>query len=125
LAEVYQRQKRFAEAETLFLRAIEINEALMRTDQHIRKVPVRQSGISLYYGKPAADLACDLNNLALLYDSQGMHEKAVFYFERAITVAPSALILRNFGATLRQLGLEQRADEVEARAEKIDSSPRR
>lgn len=125
LAEVYRRQRRFAEAEPLYLRAIEIDQRLLREDSRARSVPIRDSGISLSYGDPASDLASGLNNLALLYDAQGRFEEAAFYFEQAIGAAESPLLLRNYAVTLRHLGLHGRADDADAHADALDSKSAR
>src|SRR5262244_2246613 len=49
LGEVCRRQKRIAEAEKFFLRAIKLDETLLRDDQRNRKASIgKDSGLSLY-----------------------------------------------------------------------------
>src|SRR5712691_450410 len=122
LAEVYRLQGRFDEAEALYRCAIQIDEKLFEANSTERSVPLRESGIKISYGDPASDLASDLNNLALLCDAQGRYSEAISLFRRAIRIAESVLILRNFAETLRHIGQVDEAAEMDSRADMLTSS---
>ena len=125
LAEVYRLQDRFDEAEALYRRASQIDEKLFEANSTERSAPLRESGsrrLKISYGDPASDLASDLNNLALLCDAQGRYSEAISLFRRAIRIAESVLILRNFAETLRHAGQADEAAEVDSRADMLTSS---
>ncbi|MCS6803644.1 MAG: tetratricopeptide repeat protein [Acidobacteriota bacterium] len=71
LAEVFRIQKKYAEAEGLYRRALVIRE------KHL--------------GKEHEDVALIINNLAVLYAEQGHHDVAELLYKRAIEIAEKKL----------------------------------
>ena len=71
LAALYSSQGRYAKAEPLYLRSLEIVEKAL--------------------GKSHPHVAASLNNLAALYESQGRYAKAEPLFLRALSIYEKAL----------------------------------
>ncbi len=71
LAELYKTQGRYAEAEPLLERVLEIDEKSL--------------------GPEHPDVAISLNNLASLYDDQGRYAEAEPLYERSLAIAEEAL----------------------------------
>src|SRR5262245_16834856 len=71
LAQVYQSQGKYAEAEPLYQRTLAINEKAL--------------------GRNHPDVATTLNNLADLYRSQGKYAEAEPLFERSLAIREKAL----------------------------------
>ena len=71
LAKLYHSQVRYAEAESLYLQALELSQRLLG-DKH-------------------PSVAISLNNLAKLYDSQGKYEEAEPLYLQSLAIAEQAL----------------------------------
>ena len=71
LAKLYQSQGRYAEAEPLYLQALELRKRLL--------------------GENHPSVAISLNNLAKLYNSQGKYEEAEPLYLQALAIAEQAL----------------------------------
>jgi tetratricopeptide (TPR) repeat protein len=74
------------------------------------------------------DVATTLNNLALLYSSQGKYADAEPLYKRALAIVEKvfggehpdvAMVLENYAALLRKLNREREAVELETRAKAI------
>src|SRR5262249_35848233 len=84
---LYREQRRYAEAEPLYKRAVAINEKAL--------------------GAEHPSVATDLNNLAELYRNQARYADAELLWKRALTIWDKALGSDhpNFGTTLSNLAL--------------------
>ncbi|MCA2621865.1 MULTISPECIES: tetratricopeptide repeat protein [unclassified Microcystis] len=71
LAKLYQSQGRYAEAEPLYLQALELRKRLL--------------------GENHPDVSSSLNGLAKLYNSQGKYEEAEPLYLQALAIAEQAL----------------------------------
>jgi tetratricopeptide (TPR) repeat protein len=107
-AEEYYSQEKYAEAEPLLKRALEIREKAL--------------------GKDHPDTATILNNLAALYNLQGDYAEAEPLYKRALDITEKALgkghpnvanILDNYADLLRRMNSEDEAAKLEARAAEI------
>lgn len=123
LAENYRLQGRYAEAEPLFRRAIEIDERCLNGK---RSLHPRGSPLSISYGDPKADLSSDLNNLALLCMSQGRYDEVESLLRRSIAIcrdvigpehSEMAIRLRNLAILCHAQGKDAEAEEIEAHSE--------
>ena len=144
-----QKQARYAEAEVLFLAALEEverfgeqdprlatslkNLALLYYDQgkyaeaeplHHRALTIREKVL----GPEHPDVAISLNNLALLYYDQGKYAEAEPLYQRSLTIVEKALgpehpdvatTLDNYAALLRKTARNAEADELEERTRAI------
>lgn len=88
LAELYRILGRYAEAEPLFQRAIEMGELCLNDK---RSISPRSFGVGISYGDAKLDLSTDLNNLALLCTSLGRFTEAESLFQRSITLCREAV----------------------------------
>ena len=93
LAELYESQGRYAEAEPLYLRALAIREKQLGADH--------------------AETGTSLNNLGGLYRTQGRHEEAEPLYRRAVGIFVGALgaqhpnsisVIQNHTTLLREMG---------------------
>jgi len=124
LAEIYRLQGRYAEAEPLFRRAIEIDELCLHDK---RDIAPRRSRPGIAYGDPKLDLSVDLNNLALLYTSLGRFREAESFFKKSIALCEEvtgpedpemAITLHNLAALYRDQGRDTEAEALAARCER-------
>ncbi len=108
LADFYHSAGQYSDAEDLFRRVLEIQEA--------------------NFGSQARELAPALNNLALLHYAQGRYSEGEALFERLLPIleehlGPSdrevAICLENYAALLRKLSRDQEAGQLRARAAEI------
>ncbi len=99
---------RYAEAEPLYKRALDIREKAL--------------------GKDHPSTATSLNNLAALYKAQGKYAEAEPLYKRALDITEKALgkdhptvatILENYAVLLRKMSREDEANELAARAQQI------
>jgi tetratricopeptide (TPR) repeat protein len=79
-------------------------------------------------GPDHPDVAISLNDLALIYDSQGQYSKAEPLYKRSLTISEKALgpdhpevatSLENLAKLLRNTNRKNEAKDLEARAERI------
>ena len=107
--EAYE-QARYAEAEELYLAALEEAES---------------------FGEQDPRLATSLNNLAELYRAQGKYAEAEPLYQRALAILEKALgpehpnvatSLDNYAALLREMDRNAEADKLEERARAIRGS---
>ncbi len=101
-------QVRYAEAEPLLQRALAIRERAL--------------------GPEHPHVAASLNNLAVLYDTQGRYAEAEPLYQRSLAIREKALgpehpdvaqSLESYAALLRETGRADEAVELEARAKAI------
>src|SRR4028118_327987 len=109
LAELYQSQGRYSEAEPLYLQAVEIDRRSLPEDH--------------------PDLAMGLNNLALLYKSQGRYSEAEPLFLQAVEIDRRSLPedhpslanhLNNLGGLYKSQGRYSEAEPLYLQAVEID-----
>ena len=79
-------------------------------------------------GPDHPDVAQNLNNLAMLYDSQGLYEEAEPLYQRALAIREKALgpehpnvatSLEDYADLLRETNRESEAAKLDARAKAI------
>ncbi len=108
LADLYRLQGRYAEAEPLYKRSLEILEKAL--------------------GAEHPDVATSLNNLAEVYRAQGRYAEAEPLYERSLAIREKALgaghphvalSLENYSALLRETGRGSEAVKLETRARAI------
>ncbi|HEY9868450.1 MAG TPA: tetratricopeptide repeat protein [Candidatus Obscuribacterales bacterium] len=108
LAAVYQIQGKYTFAESLYKRALDLNQRL--------------------HGKEHPDVALNLHNLAVLYCAKSRFAEAEPLFREAIAITEGALgaahaslvsTLRNLAALLRRTGRDEEASVLEERARRI------
>jgi tetratricopeptide (TPR) repeat protein len=109
LAAVYSTQEKYAEAESLYYRALEILKNAL--------------------GAEHPDLATTLNNVAVLYDAQGRYSEAEALYRRALAIDEKALgpehgdiatDLHNLAALYENQGKYTEAEPLYLRALAID-----
>ena len=119
LATLYRAQSKYAEAESLYRRALEIDEALFR-----RALKIDEKAL----GPDHPDIAISLTNLAFLYHAQARYAEAEALFRRALAIIEQAVgpahpkvaaTLESYAALLRKTNREYEALKTEARAKAI------
>lgn len=124
LAEFYRLLGRYAEAEPLFRRAIEMDELCLNDKRSVN--PPHDIGIS--YGNAKLDLSTDLNNLALLCTSLGRFVEAESLFRKSLALCREvtgpehpemAIRLDNLVALYRDQGRNAEAEAIEDRSAMI------
>lgn len=111
LAAVYQIQGKYTFAESLYKRALDLNQRL--------------------HGKEHPDVALNLHNLAVLYCARSRFAEAEPLFREAMAIAETVLgpahcglvsTLRNLAALLRRTNREEEASALEDRARRIEAA---